>query len=298
MTKTTPTILDANELDKLKPHPIADLFPPLTGDGYLRVHADIARHGVTITKPVTLFQGMILCGRARVGIARQLRIPCPAVNYEDIGYPGTPLDYATADNCYRGAYTTGQRIMIAAKMANMSQGERTDLEPSAAWLKVSQEQTAQKLDVGVRSVVRGKYILDNGTPEEIEAAVEGKEHPTPLAARIRRRLALGGKPPEPEDNTDRAATRIEEVLEAIGVFRRLHVDIVEVVTRLENREQWDLLEKLHKLADAYRPEQLFADFRTVLDAVLDRRPPPPPPPKPKDEPEVAARRRRNGQAAP
>ncbi len=293
----TITTLDAAELDKLAPHPIADLFPPLTGDDYLRLHAEIAQHGIPITNTVTLFEGMILSGRARAGIARQLRIPVPVIRYEDLGYEGTPLDYAIAQNCYRGHYTVGQRIMIAARIANMRQGERTDIQPSATWQKVSQEQAAQQVGVSVRSVARGKYILDNGTLEEIEAAVEGQEDPGPLAARIRRRLYGGGKPPEPEDNIDRALMRLEDALEAIGVFRRLHVDITEVVTRLENHEQWDSLEKLHKLLDAYRPEQLFVDFRTVLDAVLDRRPPPPPPPKPKNEPEVDARRG-TGPAAP
>jgi hypothetical protein len=297
--RMTITTLDPRALDELKPHPIADLFPPLTGDDYLWLHADIARHGIPTTEPVTLYEGMILAGRARVGVARQLRISCPAVNFEDTGYAGTPLDYAIAGNCIRGHYTVGQRIMIAARIANMRQGERTDLEPSAPGPKVSQEQAAQQVGVGVRSVTRGRYILDHGTPEEIEAAVEGKEDPRPLAARIRRRVDGAGDPLEPEDNTDRAAARVEEALETIGVFRRLHVDILEVVTRLENREQWDRLEHLHKLLDAYRPEQLFAEFRTVLDVVLDRRPSPEPPSKPKDEPEVEARRRRgNGQAAP
>jgi hypothetical protein len=289
------TILNAGELDELKSHSIADLFPPLTGDGFLQLHAEIARHGITSTKVVTLLEGMILSGRARIGIARQLRIPCPVVNFEDLGYAGTPLDYAIGENCYRGHYTIGQRIMIAARIANMRQGERTDLQPSAPGPKVSQEQAAQALGVGTRSVTRGRYILDHGTPEEIEAAVEGKEDPRPLAARIRHRIEGGGDPPEPEDNVDRAAARFEDALETIGVFRRLHVDITEVVTRLENREQWSQLEKLHKLLDAHRPEQLFAESRTVLDAVLDRRPPPEPPPQPTNEPEVDEARRRGEQ---
>ncbi len=101
----TITTLDAAELDKLAPHPIADLFPPLTGDDYLRLHAEIAQHGIPITNTVTLFEGMILSGRARAGIARQLRIPVPVIRYEDLGYEGTPLDYAIAQNCYRGHYT-------------------------------------------------------------------------------------------------------------------------------------------------------------------------------------------------
>jgi len=186
------TILNAGELDELKSHSIADLFPPLTGDGFLQLHAEIARHGITSTKVVTLLEGMILSDRARIGIARQLRIPCPVVNFEDLGYAGTPLDYAIGENCYRGHYTIGQRIMIAARIANMRQGERTDLQPSAPGPKVSQEQAAQALGVGTRSVTRGRYILDHGTPEEIEAAVEGKEpppvgstHPSPDRGRRR-----------------------------------------------------------------------------------------------------------------
>jgi hypothetical protein len=39
--------------------------------------------------------------------------------------------------------------MIGAKIANISQGERTDIEPSANWQKVSQPQAAKMLNVSV-----------------------------------------------------------------------------------------------------------------------------------------------------
>ena len=40
-----------------------------------------------------------------------------------------------------------QRAMIGAKIANISQGERTDIEPSANWQKVSQPEAAKMLSI-------------------------------------------------------------------------------------------------------------------------------------------------------
>jgi hypothetical protein len=159
--------------------------------------------------------------------------------------------------------------MVAAKIANMRQGERTDLhQPSALVPKVSQEQAAKVMGVGVRSVGNGRYILDHGTPEEIEAAVAGRQDPRPLAAVIKRRIE-GGPGPEEEDHVDKAKHKLEDALATIGTFRHLHIDVVEIVERLEERRDWDMLEKLFKLVDAHDPEQLFAELRTALKAALD-----------------------------
>jgi hypothetical protein len=299
MDRPQPVMMAPSELDALKPHTLADLFPPLTGDAFLRLHADIASHGVQ--SPVVLCDGMILAGRARVGIAAQLRIPCPIIRYEDLHYNGSPLDYVVGEQVHRAHYTTGQRIMIAARIANMKQGERTDLpQLSATWPKVSQDQAAKLLGVGTRSVGRGRYILDHGTPEEIEAAVEGRSDPGPLAASIRARIDGGGNDPEPDDNVDRALARIEDALKAIGTFRGLHVDVVEVVQRLVEREDWDKLNRLDKLLDAHQLENLVADLRAILRLTLDRHEAEmaeqQQDEQPQDEPEVEEAKRRRGAA--
>jgi hypothetical protein len=181
-----PTFLDAAELDGLRPHPLSDLFPAMGGDKFDRLSADASHRG--IVDPATLCDGMILDGRARVGIARQLRIPCPVIYYTG----PDPLGYALAQNCLGNHYSIGQRTMIAAKIANLRQGERSGLTP-ATW-PVSQEAAAKALGVGERSVRRGRYILDHGTPEEIEAAVAGRQDPGPLAAAIKRRVDGGHDP--------------------------------------------------------------------------------------------------------
>ena len=61
-----------------------------------------------------------------------------------------------------------QRAMVAAKLANMSQGARTDLAQICAR---SQEAAAEMLNVSRRTVQAATKVRDQGTPELI-AAVE------------------------------------------------------------------------------------------------------------------------------
>jgi hypothetical protein len=236
----------------------------LDGDEFNLVLADIAEHGVLV--PATLCEGMMLDGRVRIAIARQLGIPCPIIHFEETGY-SNPLAYLVSVNRLRSHYTVGQRIMIAAKIANMAQGQRTDLhQPSATWPKVSQEAAAKSMGVGVRSVRRGRYILDNGTPAEIEAAVTGKEDPAPLYARIRNRIE-GGPKPQQEDHVDKAGAKLLEALTVIGTFQHFHIDVIEIMERLARRNR-SRLEQIHKLVDQHHPEQLFDNLRVAVTAAL------------------------------
>ena len=259
------TVLDASTLDGLQPHPLSDLFPMLDGDEFNLVLADIAEHHRVLV-PVTLCEGMILDGRVRIAIARQLGIPCPIIHFEETDH-SNPLAYLVSVNRLRSHYTIGQRIMIAAKIANMAQGQRTDLhQPSATWPKVSQEAAAKSMGVGVRSVRRGRYILDNGSPAEIEAAVTGKEDPAPLYTRIRNRIK-GGPEPQEEDHVDKAGAKLVEALTVIGTFQHFHIDVNEIVERLARRNR-STLEQIHKLVDQHDPEHLFADLRVAVTAAL------------------------------
>ena len=63
----------------------------------------------------------------------------------------------------------------------MRQGERTDLEPSLNWGKVSQSAAAELLSVGTASVERAKAIQKYGTPE-LQRAVEAGEVKVSTAA--------------------------------------------------------------------------------------------------------------------
>lgn len=76
-----------------------------------------------------------------------------------------------AQNGDRRHLTTSQRAMIAARLATMGQGARTDLASIEA---MSESDAATLLNVSRSSVQRARKILKEGTPEDI-AAVEAGE---------------------------------------------------------------------------------------------------------------------------
>jgi len=58
-----------------------------------------------------------------------------------------------------------QRAMVAAKLANLEQGARTEIEPSANLQKVSRAEAAEKLNVSERTVNAAKKVQTAGIPE-------------------------------------------------------------------------------------------------------------------------------------
>ena len=63
------------------------------------------------------------------------------------------------DALKRRHLSESQRAMVAATLANMRQGERTDLEPSENLPKVSQAQAAELLHVSERGVLSGQRVI-------------------------------------------------------------------------------------------------------------------------------------------
>ena len=57
----------------LQPHPHADVIPGLTGQELAALHADITAHGLRVPLEITA-DGLVLDGRARLQIARQLNL--------------------------------------------------------------------------------------------------------------------------------------------------------------------------------------------------------------------------------
>lgn len=64
--------------------------------------------------------------------------------------------------------------MVAAKLAKMEQGARTDLKPSANLQEVSRAQAAELLSVSERSVNTAKKVERQGAPELIEAVEQAR----------------------------------------------------------------------------------------------------------------------------
>jgi N6-adenosine-specific RNA methylase IME4 len=162
---------------QLRAHPCAEILPLLEGEPFDKLVADIRANG--LLQPITIHQGMILDGRNRFRA-------CEAAGIEPrfVEYGGDdPLSFVLSLNVHRRHLDESQRAMVAARLANMRQGARTDLQPSANLPEVSQAQAAKKLNVSERSVRSAVAVRDHATPELIQAVEQGKI-PVSTAARV------------------------------------------------------------------------------------------------------------------
>lgn len=151
----------------LAPHPHADLFPALAAMDLEALTADIAAQG--LREPIWLYEGKILDGRNRYRVCQALGIACPTREYTG----GDPLGFVVSMNLQRRHLTEGQRAMVAAKLANMRQGERTDLQPSENSPKVSQAKAAELLNISDFSLKAAKKVQLEAQPELVKAVETG-----------------------------------------------------------------------------------------------------------------------------
>ena len=164
----------------LRFHKYANLFPMIEFDN---LAADIAANG--LAEPVTLFEEQILDGRHRYRALRQAKPTCsPQTDPQFfVQFTGPdPLGFVLSKNLKRRHLNEGQRASVAAKIANMRQGERTDL-PSANLPKVDQEAAAKMLSVSPRALRQAKRVHEAGV-EELSAALDRGFIPVSTAAEV------------------------------------------------------------------------------------------------------------------
>jgi ParB-like chromosome segregation protein Spo0J len=155
------------EVGELKIHPLCSVFPDMAPNEYEDLKDSIKVNG--LLHPIVTYEEAILDGKNRDRACRELGIEPRTEPYQGDDLFG----FVVAKNLTRRNLTTSQRSIIAGKIANMRQGERTDLEPSANLQKVSQAQAAEMLNVSPRTVVDAAYVLDHGTPDLVSAVERG-----------------------------------------------------------------------------------------------------------------------------
>lgn len=188
----------------LSAHPLADAFPMIEGEARAEFEADVARHD--LRTPIVMLEGLILDGRNRYLAAvkegiiaadvdwrahpSQFRIFNPAVE-------GSPLDFVLSENLTgRRHLTPSQRAMIAARLANMRQGHRSDLARPAAGEElpapvpevgrdeeISQGEAAARTGVSERLVRQARKVQEQGTAE-LNAAVQAGSVPLKVAEQL------------------------------------------------------------------------------------------------------------------
>lgn len=152
---------------KLSVHPVAEMFPMLGKVELKELAGDIAANG--LQQAIMIQGGVLLDGRNRL-----LACEMSGVKPEYREYEGTNLvAFIIGANIHRRHLTESQRAMVAVKLANMRQGERTDKEPSPNSGKVSQKQAAALLNVGVSSVQDAK-LIERESPELAEQVMSGE----------------------------------------------------------------------------------------------------------------------------
>jgi N6-adenosine-specific RNA methylase IME4/ParB-like chromosome segregation protein Spo0J len=160
-----------------KSHPLAYVLPPMTDAEYAELRDSIRANGQR--EPITLHSdGRILDGRHRARACAELGVPVASKTFD--GQDGEVLAYVLDLNLARRHLNESQRAMIAAELATMRQGARTDLASIEA---MSQEEAADRLNVSRTGVQRAVIVRDKAIPEIADAARQG-HMPVSLAARV------------------------------------------------------------------------------------------------------------------
>jgi ASC-1-like (ASCH) protein len=160
-------------------HPLADIFPMLDDDELKALAEDIKAKG--LTEPITLYDGKVLDGRNRYRACELVDVVPHFIEYEG----DDALGFVVSKNLRRRHLNESQRAAIAAEIANMPQGFRSD-QPSANLQKViSVPKAAELMNVSTRSVATAKTIKD----PDLKAAVKtGKKS---VNARAKEQKARG-----------------------------------------------------------------------------------------------------------
>jgi len=165
-------------------HPAAELFPLMEGADFVKLCQDIRENGLRLAI-IKHPDGSILDGRNRLRACEEMRIKPTFVEWT--GKVGTEIDFVLSHNLNRRHLDVSQRAMVAAKVADMRQGERTDLRSRD--LK-SQPEAAKEFKVSVPTVKRAKVVLEEGSKAQIKAVESGEKTVTEVVREIR--------PPKPQ----------------------------------------------------------------------------------------------------
>jgi len=160
-------------MDEMKFHPVCELFPEMSPCEFQALVDDIRANG--LREPIIRAGDEIVDGRHRYRACREAQVTPRFVEWNgetDI----TRLVISL--NLRRRHLSESQRAMVAARLANMQQGRRTDLQLPANLPEVSQQAAAHSLSVSERLVRHAKSVQTAGVPE-LAKAVDSGEIPAP-----------------------------------------------------------------------------------------------------------------------
>jgi ribosomal protein L7/L12 len=259
MNDRTQAKLGPTKFKDLEFHPIANLFPLIEGEEFEKLVRSIRESGLQY--PIILWEGKILDGRNRHRAVWRIvqedgKMPpissgVPVYSeYEEFqqfrkkseGWKrleithDMALDYVLSTNLRRRHLTTDQRAAIAVEIANMRQGERTDLPSNEGKLKLSQPAAAGLMGVSVSSVERAAKRRRED-PEGHEAAKARKKvsKPKPEPSSVPKPTSVPSFPNEIRTKATIIIKLISELSELDPDFNKA-LDLIEDQIRLSRAE--------------------------------------------------------------
>ena len=153
-------------------HPVADIFPLMTGQPFEDLKADIKEYG--LREPIWLYENQIIDGRNRYNACQELGVPIRTREWDG---QGDLVAFVVSLNLHRRHLDESQRGMVAAKIANMPHGgERRGENFKECINSLKQptlQQTADMLNVGRDTVVKAKKVIRDGVSELVSAVDSG-----------------------------------------------------------------------------------------------------------------------------
>lgn len=147
-------------------HPVANIFPLMKGEAFDAFCSDIAANG--LHEDIWRHDGKIIDGRNRYLACLEAGI---SPRFREWDGKGDLVAFVLSLNLHRRHLNESQRAMVAAKIANLSNGQHKGSSIDLA--QISQGDAAKMLNVSAASVKRAKIVKDKGTPQLIEAVERG-----------------------------------------------------------------------------------------------------------------------------
>lgn len=175
MSEIGPVTYEKCPAEGVQWHPAADIFPWIEGAEFDELVADIAERG--IVEPIVFLDSQVLDGRNRYMAARKLGIEYPRVDYTG----DDPVGFVLSKNLMRRHLTTGQRAMVATKIAKLPRG--TNQHTARAVSSPSQAQIGAAVGVSQDSLQRARQVDEAGAEELVQEVTAGRV-PLKIAAEI------------------------------------------------------------------------------------------------------------------
>lgn len=172
-------------LKKLEPHPLGALFPPMGDEEYEGLKNGMKLNGFDPQHKIVLLEGQILEGNNRYTAAKTTKTDPQFIKFEDLKFPGSPLDYVIQENMSRRNLSPSQLAIVGAelvkKMEEAEKAEAANLQANGATKPTTKKSKGEKVakaakmtKVSKRSIAAAR-ALQKKDPEASKRVKGGKE---------------------------------------------------------------------------------------------------------------------------